>query len=159
MKRLLLIIALIISVVGLNAQSSEQIIIDYDGYSLKFTVTSVEDAECEVTCSTQPTDFTSITIPSAVEIEGSEFSVTSIGYAAFYQCPNLTNIEIPSTVTSIGERAFYQCPNLTNIDIPSGVTSIGERAFCLCSGLTSVTFGEDSQLTSIEAYTFYSVLP
>ena len=47
-----------------------------------------------------------IIIPSSVESEGIEYSVTSIGFKAFYYCTSLTSIEIPSSVTSIGDYAF-----------------------------------------------------
>ena len=40
--------------------------------------------------------------------------VTSIGFAAFDGCLNLTNITIPDSVTSIGDYAFYNCTNLTS---------------------------------------------
>ena len=165
MKKILLIIALLISGLGLNAQS---VTID----DLEFRVTSETPAECEVSgYSGEPTD---VTIPSKVTISGKEYSVTSIGDYAFFDCSSLTSIEIPSGVTSIGypafsgcssltsiefeensqltsigDNAFSSCSSLTSIEIPSGVTSIGSQAFYGCSGLTSVTFGENSQLTSI----------
>src|ERR1035441_3172194 len=46
-------------------------------------------------------------------------------------------VVIPSStnglpVTSIGDYAFYICPNLTSITIPSSVTSIGLSAFAAC---------------------------
>jgi len=37
---------------------------------------------------------------------------TSIGSYAFYDCSNLTNIEIPDSVTWIADDAFYNCNNL-----------------------------------------------
>ena len=63
-------------------------------------------------------------------------SVTNIGYGAFYDCNDLTNITIPDSVTSIGESAFWGCSGLTSITIPDSVTSIGDHAFVGCSGLT-----------------------
>ena len=101
MKKLLLFIALTIFGLGLNAQNVGDVTtIDYDGYSLKFKVTSVEPAECKVSdCTGEPIG---VTIPSTVTISGTEFNVTSIGESAFYYCSKLTSIEIPNSVTSIG---------------------------------------------------------
>ena len=99
-------------------------IVDYDGYSLKFAITSVDPIECSVTCSTKPSTPTAVTIPATAEINGVELGVTSIDSYAFNNCSSLTSLEIPSSVTSIGSNAFENC-----------------------SSLTSVTFGEDSQLT------------
>ena len=42
-------------------------------------------------------------------------SVTTIGYAAFSGCSNLTSVTIPDSVTTIGSRAFYECYNLTDV--------------------------------------------
>ena len=174
MKKFLLLIALIISGVGfVSAQYvGNNTIIDYDGYSLQFIVTSVEPAECElISYDGSPTD---IIIPATVTFGETEFEVTSIGGSAFNACSSLTGIEIPSGVTSIGvsafsscssltnisfgensqltsigEYAFSSCSSLTSIEIPSGVTSIGVSAFNDCSSLTNISFGENSQLTSI----------
>ena len=88
---------------------------------------------------------TSVEIPAGV---------TSIGSRAFYECRGLTSVEIPAGVTSIGEGAFSGCSGLTSVEIPAGVTSIGSWAFGGCSGLTSVTFGEGSQLESIDSSAF-----
>ena len=80
-----------------------------------------------------------ISIPKAVTFGGSQYSVTSIGYKAFYACSGLTSITIPNSVTGISDYAFYLCSGLTSITIPNSVTSIGEGAFEGCSGLTSIT--------------------
>ncbi len=40
---------------------------------------------------------------------------TNIGNYAFYNCTNLTVIEIPASVTSIGNDAFYGCSKLADI--------------------------------------------
>ena len=144
MRKFILIIALLISGVGLNAQNvGDKTTIDYDGYSLEFEITSVSPAECEVSGYTDsPTE---VTIPSYIEIEGIEFSVTSINGSlnynekgAFEDCSSLTNVEIPNSVTSIGHHAFSNCDNLTNIEIPNSVTSIEYSAFGSCSSLTSI---------------------
>lgn len=63
----------------------------------------------------------------------------TINDGAFWNCPNLKNIEIPSGVTSIGINAFNNCSTFTSIEIPSGVNSIGNGAFTNCNRITSFT--------------------
>ena len=58
---------------------------------------------------------------------------------AFYECENLTNIEIPNNVTSIGKSAFYGCTGLTSITIPNSVTDIGSYLFSGCKNLQEVS--------------------
>ena len=144
MKKLLLFIALTIFGLGLNAQNVGDVTtIDYDGYSLKFKVTSVEPAECKVSDCTG--NLFVVTIPSSVEFEGTKYNVTSIGNEAFRDCSSLTGIEIPNSVTSIGDYAFRYCSSLTSIEIPNSVTSIGYGAFSGCSSFRSLTRLEFAQ--------------
>jgi uncharacterized repeat protein (TIGR02543 family) len=94
---------------------------------------------------------TSYTVPNGTE---------SIGDNAFERCAELTGITFPAGVTSIGQGAFYYCSRLESIEIPSGVASIGAYAFSRCSSLESVTFGTNSELTSIvqDAFSYCSSL-
>ncbi|MBR5353760.1 MAG: leucine-rich repeat domain-containing protein [Bacteroidales bacterium] len=99
---------------------------------------------------TKPTG--SLTIPSSVTYGGTTYSVTSIGYDAFYDCTGLTSVSIPNSVTSIYDGAFYGCSGLTSLTIPNSVTFIGSAAFCYCSGLASVNI--PNSVTSIYDYAF-----
>ena len=92
-----------------------------------------------------------VTIPESVTYSGNTYSVTSIGYGAFFGCSSLTSVEIPNSVTSIGYVAFRSC-SLTSVVIPNSVTSIESSAFCECSSLTSVVI--PNSVTSIGDYAF-----
>ena len=52
----------------------------------------------------------------------------------------------------IADRAFYDCRNLTSVDIPNSVITIGERAFCDCRYLTSVTIGNSVSIIEKDAF-------
>lgn len=55
-----------------------------------------------------------------------ENGVTYLGYTAFYNCINATNVNIPNSVITIGKGAFCNCRNLTTISIPNLVITIRE---------------------------------
>lgn len=85
---------------------------------------------------------TEVTVPSTIEVEGKEFTVTTIGVeadsswdGAFGHESDITSIVLPTTITSIGDYAFAYCSNLTNISIPSGILSIGRSPFSSCNKL------------------------
>ena len=78
---------------------------------------------------------TTATIPENVTINGTTYSVTSIGNYAFTYCESLTSVTIGNSVTSIGYEAFAWCDALTSVNIPNSVTSIGVSAFKGCYSL------------------------
>ena len=67
-----------------------------------------------------------------------EDGITNISDMTFYECCNLTSVEIPDTVTDIGEFAFSQS-GLTAIVLPDSVTNIEQGAFEFCYDLNSIT--------------------
>lgn len=79
--------------------------------------------------------------------------VTSIGKAAFYNCTNLTQINLPTGITSIPKSSFYGCTNLAQIDLPASITIIGYDAFYGCTGLTQIELPEN--VTLIDGGAFY----
>ena len=90
-------------------------------------------------------------IPSTVTYNGKTYTVTSIGDAAFNNCP-MRSVTIPSTVTSIGKGAFTMCTMLTNVTIPNNVTKMGDGAFYYCYNLRSISISDN--ITSIGEVTF-----
>ncbi len=78
--------------------------------------------------------------------------VTEIGYGAFSDCSNLTNITIPYSVKYIGEEAFRNCSSLTNVNIPNSVTSIEPGTFSHCKYLKNIIIPDS--VTSIGTSAF-----
>lgn len=74
-------------------------------------------------------------IQSVIISEG----VTSIGLAAFWNCPNLTRVVIPYGVRVIGNGAFQDCVSLEEVVLPEGLALINAYAFYNCPSLKSVT--------------------
>jgi hypothetical protein len=81
-----------------------------------------------------------------------ENGVTTIGSYAFYNCPNLSNIEIPESITTIGNSAFRKCVHLTEVVIPNSVTLLENGAFNDCTNLSSIKIG--TGITQINSATF-----
>ena len=78
--------------------------------------------------------------------------VTRIGDYAFYNCTELTSVEIPEGVTYIGESAFACCQSLESVTIPGSVTEIGEGAFESCDSMMVLELA--SGLKCVGAFAF-----
>ena len=85
-------------------------------------------------------NLTQITIPSTVNIDFKDYSVTSIGNSAFKNS-SLESIVISRSITMIGDQAFYGCSSLQSVVFENGssITSIGNSAFSNCTSLNSIT--------------------
>lgn len=77
--------------------------------------------------------------------------ITKIKPFAFYNCDNLTNIDL-SGIDTVGRYAFYDCNRLKRIDITDNITSMGDYAFKNCHNLKNVTFGKGLELISNYAF-------
>ena len=101
--------------------------------------------------------------------------VTSVGFGAFMNCPNLKTADfranvsiiqpqtfarsgllefiIPNTVTELGRNVFDSCYHLKRITIPNSVTTVGEWLFLFCTSLEEVEL--PSSLKAISNYMFF----
>lgn len=59
----------------------------------------------------------SVLIPESITFKGTDYSVTSIGEKAFYNCKSLSSVTIPKSMTSIGWAAFRDCTSLTSVHL------------------------------------------
>ena len=79
-------------------------------------------------------------------------NVEGIGKYAFYNCTSLTQVNIPASATTIEAEAFYNCSKLTELVIPDKVKSIGSSAFSGCTNINKLTIG--SGVTTIGSNAF-----
>ena len=76
---------------------------------------------------------------SISQVDPSDFgNATSIGWNAFSNCYNLTEIEIPGTIYEIERFAFNDCQALERVIIAEGVEGLGGSAFQNCYNLVEV---------------------
>lgn len=83
-----------------------------------------------------------IVIPPTVEYFGRTYTVTEIGWLAFWDC-SVPSVEIPNTVTTIQAEAFMEC-SLSSVFIPESVSMIEPGAFAACNNLLSVQVDENN---------------
>lgn len=79
-----------------------------------------------------------VILPEKVYDGDTEYTLVKIGSHAFFNCRELTNIELPSTISYIDAYAFSGCDTLQRIVIPEGVQSIQTCTFSSCRNLKKV---------------------
>ena len=83
-----------------------------------------------------------VVIPETVTHNSKQYKVEAIYEYAFFDCPELTSVTIPSTVSSVGDYAFSQSNGISSIVLPASVKKIGKFAFSGCKGLATVNAPE-----------------
>ena len=71
-----------------------------------------------------------LVIPSTVEHDGTNWTVTALSDSAFYSHNEIESVVIPPTVTTIGKLALAST-NIIELVVPDGVDTIGTKAFGL----------------------------
>ena len=96
-------------------------------YTLTFKITQLDPPECTITEGTNPSDSTSLEIPSTID----GYDVTIIGAWAFSQCDKFTgDLVIPNTVKTIEKFAFEWCYGFNGtLKLSDSLTYIGNNAF------------------------------
>lgn len=93
----------------------------------------------------------------ATKIDSIRFlNATSVGENAFYNCPNLTDIDLPAA-TSVGVSAFRHSAKITRVNLPAA-TQLGDDLFnaYLNGGLYTLTIIDLPAITKIGARAFRS---
>lgn len=123
---------------------------DFEVDGVYYNILSASDLTCEIVRGKDNPSGV-ITIPSKVQYQESELTVTKIGERAYAYLSNLKSVIIPNSITTIDMYAFQECPQLVSVSIPNSVISLGEGVFYGC-GLTSIYI--PSSISSIGEYAF-----
>lgn len=57
-------------------------------------------------------------IPSTIQPDhtsGQKYTIVSIGESSFYECKDLTSVNIPATIRNVGANAFANCDHITDV--------------------------------------------
>lgn len=78
---------------------------------------------------------------------------TTLGREAFSYCRSLRTIQLADSLRKIPDGCFYSCENLEHVGLGTMTSDIGEWAFCKCTNLRSLDI---SKVTNIERCAFQS---
>ena len=77
-------------------------------------------------------DMSAVQIPSAVNINGTSYKVTSVGAKAFSGNKKITGVTLGDNVAYIDKQAFYQCAAVKTVKINStALKYVGQKALAV----------------------------
>ena len=118
-------------------------VIDYENYSLKFTIKKLSVKEVSVACYIAPTANVELYMPNvATTKDNRDFSVVEIDAKAFFETL-FTSTVIPDNVIKIGTSAFEKCSSLKSVSLSNNVITITDRMFYSCKALRDIKFPEN----------------
>ena len=92
-------------------------------------------------------EITRAVIPDKIE----NIAVTAIGELAFDGCALLEYVSLPNTVKEIKWGAFWECTELTSINLPQDLVIIEECAFNRC-GMITISIPETTEYVGESAF-------
>jgi formylglycine-generating enzyme required for sulfatase activity len=92
-----------------------------------------------------------VTIPPVVLWEGNFYNVKCIEWGAFYGCPDVTDVTIPTSVVSFGQYCFAGT-GITSTLHPDYARGIAEGAYKDCTQLKTITI--NANMVKVEKYAF-----
>ncbi len=126
MKRLITILALMLTIIPFSAWGYYDFIVDGIYYEINpdlETVNVYGDYDHQYSGD--------IVIPESVSYNGDSYRVVAIGSEAFKENYNLKSISLPNSIQVIGKFAFGYC-NIKSLTIPSSLKTIELGAFFYC---------------------------
>lgn len=117
---------------------------------IRYNILSKTAYTCEVTYKQSTTNcgytFSDVVIPARVSYNGSEYTVTKLGYSCFRGNSQLKSISMPNTITSLESGCFSNCVLLDKIVVPSGVTNLSGNCFSGCVSLSDINLANVAKI-------------
>lgn len=110
--------------------------INDDGKSVTMTYEHLIMFACDAPAPLEEGYVGNIVIPSVVNHDGKDYTVTAIDRETFMGNIHLARVFVPPTVTTIGKGAFSQC-SIREVILPPDLTEISDYMFAEC-GLQSI---------------------
>ena len=137
-------------------------VVDEEGNGYQFTYVLNEESKT-ATITGYVGSPTTLNIPKIIQVKQQDYTVTSIGYAAFEKSP-LRSITMPDSLIGIGSFAFRNCSGLEEIEVESGNTKYHSSGNCLIetasktliTGCKNSVIPTDGSVASISSDAFSS---
>ena len=78
--------------------------------------------------------------------------ITYVGSGLFFDCDNLTAIDLPDSVERIGTSSFLSCDSLEEVFLPDSVERLEASAFACCISLKNVRFSNSLNYIGASAF-------
>ena len=101
---------------------------------------------------------TSISIPSSIKINETDYTVTEICPWAFKEYYSLKSLSIPDEISVIDENAFMLCSRLESLELPQSLRIIKKSAFQSCSGIEKLIIPSSVEIIQDYAFAFCNSL-
>lgn len=75
-----------------------------------------------------------------------------IGNGAFYDCKEISEVDLNESVTNLGENAFRNCISLRKVTLSSSLEEISQFAFAGCNNLVGVKFNAGNRVIGASAF-------
>ena len=131
------IISIISCLVGFTAFAQ-----DFTFRDFEYRVLDPEKRTCQLIGPSSEEIEGDVEIREYVMYEEESYQVTSIRHRAFWECQNITSINLPNSIEEIGEWAFHKCTSLVSLSLPNAITSIPEDMCDNCASLQSILIPE-----------------
>lgn len=155
-KAIFVVVSIFLGTVSISAA-------DFVVDGIYYNILSAEDKTCAVTFAGDTYSSVAdeyegdVIIPTNVQFNGIEYTITTIQRYAFGLCKNLSKINLPNSIISIERAAFTSCTNLFELVIPEKIKLITNGLCLNCTSLENIILPEGVETIEESAFNKTSI--